>query len=98
MSDGRFFLYILTNRPKGVLYVGVTGDLSRRLSEHKSKVLPGFTRTYGVTHLVYMEEYSSILDARARERTVKRWRRTWKIDLVEKLNPDWLDLSDQLAM
>ena len=98
MAAQRFFVYILSNRPKGVLYVGVTGDLLRRVAEHKRKYVAGFTRDYGVTNLVYFEEYASILEARARERTMKRWRRAWKISLVETMNPDWKDLSDQLAL
>ncbi len=80
-----FSVYILTNRRRGVLYVGVTNDLARRISEHRQKVVPGFTKTYGVTQLVYFEEHASILEARARERTLKRWRREWKFDLVETL-------------
>jgi putative endonuclease len=88
--SGRFFVYILANQPRGVLYIGVTND--------KGKLAPGFTRTYGVIMLVYYEEYSSILEARAREATLKRWRRAWKIELVDKFNPDWRDLSDELAL
>jgi putative endonuclease len=81
-----------------VLYVGVTSDLVRRLTAHKGKTVPGFTRTYGVVLLVYYEEYSSILEARAREAILKRWRRAWKFELIEKLNPDWLDLSGELTL
>jgi putative endonuclease len=80
----------------GTLYVGVTNDLARRMSEHKAKLVPGFTRQYGVSLLVYFEAYDSILEARAREYSLKRWRRAWKIQLIEKLNPAWHDLSDQL--
>ncbi len=94
----RFFVYLLTNRPKGVLYVGVTNDLVRRVSEHKGKYVSGFTNNYGVSRLVHFEEYSSVFEARARERTLKRWHRAWKIELVEKSNPNWLDLPEQLAM
>jgi putative endonuclease len=94
----RFFVYILTNGPRGVLYVGVTNDLIRRLSEHKAKLVPGFTRNYGVVMLVYYEEHSSILEARAREAMLKRWRRAWKIELVDKFNPSWRDLADELAL
>src|SRR5438093_11737580 len=94
----RFFVYVLANRPRGVLYIGVTNDLIRRLVEHKAKLVPGFSKTYGVVRLVYYEEYSSILEARAREATLKRWRRAWKIELVGKFNPDWRDLSDELAL
>jgi len=98
VMGNRFFVYILTNCKRGVLYVGVTNDLVRRLSEHKGKVVPGFTSKYGLTMLVYYEEYSSILEARDRERVLKRWRRAWKFDLIEKLNPDWRDLTDDLAL
>ena len=94
----RFFVYVLANRPFGVLYIGVTNDLIRRLVEHKAKLVPGFSKTYGVVRLVYYEEYSSILEARAREATLKRWRRAWKIELVGKFNPDWHDLSNELAL
>jgi putative endonuclease len=72
----RYFVYIVSNRRYGVLYVGVTNDLIRRISEHRQKLVPGFTKTYGVTQLVYFEEYSSIGEARAREHSMKRWRRT----------------------
>ena len=75
-----YYVYILTNRRRGVLYVGVTNDLVHRVTVHKQMVLPGFTKTYGVILLVYYEEYPSILEARARERALKRWRREWKIE------------------
>ena len=94
--DKLFFVYILTNRPRGVLYVGVTGDLARRTAEHKAKLAPGFSERYGLVHLVYYEEYPSIISARARERLLKRWRRAWKLALVEETNPDWRDLADEL--
>lgn len=87
--ERRYFVYILANRPRGVLYVGVTNDLVRRVAEHKAKLVPGFTRSYGVINLVYYEEYASILQARARERSLKRWHRPWKFELIEKLNPNW---------
>jgi putative endonuclease len=92
----RFFVYILASKRNGTLYVGVTNNLARRISEHKAKLVPGFTRQYGVDLLVYFEAFDSILEARAREHSLKRWRRAWKIDLIEKLNPDWRDLTDQL--
>ena len=94
--DAPFFVYILASRKNGTLYVGVTNDLARRVSEHKAKIVPGFTRQYGVDRLVYFETFDSILDARAREHALKRWRRAWKIALIEKLNPEWRDLSEQL--
>jgi putative endonuclease len=94
----RFFVYVLSNRRRGVLYVGVTSDLIRRLFEHKAKLVPGFTKTYRIVMLVYYEEYSSILEARAREATLKRWRRAWKMELIDKFNPDWRDLAEELAL
>jgi putative endonuclease len=97
-KNKRFFVYVLSNQRRGVLYVGVTNDLIRRLSEHKAKLVPGFTKANGVVLLVYYEEYSSILEARAREATLKRWRRACKIELVDKFNPDWRDLTDELAL
>jgi putative endonuclease len=94
----RFFVYILANRRRGVLYVGVSNNLVRRVGEHKAKLVPGFTKAYGVVLLVYYEEYSSILEARAREAVLKRWRRAWKFALIEKLNPEWRDLAEELAL
>jgi putative endonuclease len=94
---GSYFVYILASRRNGTLYIGVTNDLARRMSEHKAKLVPGFTRKYGVDKLVYFEEYASVLEARARERSLKRWQRAWKIALIEKMNPQWRDLTDELA-
>jgi len=94
--DTPFFVYILASQRNGTLYIGVTNNLPRRVAEHKAKLVPGFTRKYGVDLLVYFEAFDSILEARAREHAMKRWRRAWKIKLIEKLNPDWLDLSGQL--
>jgi putative endonuclease len=93
---GRYFVYILSNRRYGVLYVGVTNNLIRRMSEHQQKIVPGFTSSYGVTELVYFEEYSSIQDARQREHSLKRWHRKWKLDLVDGFNPQWRDLTGNL--
>ena len=94
MTD--FFVYILASRYRGTMYVGVTNDLSRRMSQHKSGAVPGFTKRYKVCQLVYCEQYASILDARARERALKRWHRDWKFKLNEAHNPDWQDLTNQL--
>jgi putative endonuclease len=94
--DVPFFVYILASKRNGTLYIGVTNQLARRLSEHKAKLVPGFTRKYGVDQLVYFEAFDSILEARAREHSLKRWRRAWKIALIEKLNPYWRDLTDEL--
>jgi putative endonuclease len=95
--DAQFFVYILASKRNGTLYVGVTNNLPRRVAEHKAKLVAGFTRQYGVDQLVYFEAFASILEARAREHSLKRWRRAWKIELIEKLNPDWRDLSHELS-
>jgi len=91
----RYYVYILANRRYGVLYVGVTNDLLRRMMQHRTRVVPGFTKEYGVVRLVYFEEYASIAEARTRERSLKRWRRAWKLALVDKLNPEWRDLTEE---
>ena len=93
-----YFVYILANRRRGVLYVGVTSDLHRRITQHKAQVVPGFTREYGVIILAYYEEYASILEARSREANLKKWRRAWKIGLIESINPEWRDLAEELAL
>jgi putative endonuclease len=91
-----FFVYILASQRNETLYVGVTNDLARRITEHKAKLVPGFTRKYDVGRLVYFELFDTILEARAREHSLKRWRRAWKVALIEKLNADWRDLSEEL--
>ena len=91
-----FFVYILASRRNGTLYIGVTNNLARRIAEHKAGFVRDFTRQYKVYQLVYFEQFESIRDARAREHAMKRWRRAWKIELIEKLNPDWRDLSHEL--
>jgi putative endonuclease len=94
----QYFVYILTNRPRGVLYVGMTNDLLHRLEQHRSKSVPGFTLSYGAFLLAYYEQYESLIESRARERTLKRWRRAWKLELIEKMNPEWRDLAGELAL
>ena len=93
---GSYYVYILASHRNGTLYVGVTNDLARRMGEHKSKAAPGFTREYDVDRLVYFEVYSSIIEARETE--TRCWRRDWKIDLIEKSNPSWRDLSQDLSL
>src|SRR5579872_6618576 len=92
----RFFVYILTSRRNGTLYVGSTSNLIKRITEHKSKIIPGFTEKYNITRLVYFEEHQNIEEMARRERRLKNWCRKWKLDLIEKMNPDWNDLSDSL--
>jgi putative endonuclease len=88
--------YILASGRNGTLYHGSTNDLSKRVWEHKSKLTPGFTSRYGVTKLVYYKHYDLLMDARAREYKVKRWRRAWKLQLIEAMNPIWRDLYYEL--
>ena len=95
MSES-FYVYILASCYRGTLYVGVTNDLARRVGEHKAGHIAGFTKKYKTNKLVYAEPYASILDARTRERVLKRWRRQWKFKLIEADNPSWRDLSDEL--
>jgi putative endonuclease len=91
------YVYILSNRKYGVLYVGFTNDLARRVYEHKSRATPGFASDYGATRLVYVEEYQTAPEGRARERSLKRWRRAWKLKLIDDLNPTWRDLAEEIA-
>jgi putative endonuclease len=88
--------YMLASARNGTLYVGSAVDLSFRIYEHKEKLRPGFTSTHGVTMLVWYEHYPSLIEARHREYAIKKWRRAWKIALIERMNPDWRDLYDEL--
>jgi len=95
MAEG-YWVYILASQRNGTLYVGVTNDLSRRVYEHKLAAVPGFTAKYGVKTLVWFEFQDSIAEAIAREKRLKRWRRDWKLALIEAMNPDWNDLYETL--
>jgi len=88
-----YYVYILASAKNGTLYIGVTDDLRRRITEHKEGLVEGFTTRYDVKALVYFEETSSIEDAIAREKQLKHWNRAWKVELIEKNNPGWRDLS-----
>lgn len=87
-----YYIYILANKPYGTLYVGVTNNLSRRVWEHKQDFIKGFTEQYRIHNLVYFEETCEIEEAIIREKQLKKWRRQWKIELIEKHNPNWDDL------
>ena len=89
--------YILTNRPNGILYVGVTNDLIRRVFEHRSGFVDGFTKRYGLKRLVYFEQYDDIRTAIQREHNIKHWSRTWKVRLILRDNPEWKDLYDTIV-
>lgn len=92
-----FFVYILTSKPYGTLYIGVTSDLLKRIWEHKNKVVPGFTKQYGVDRLVWFEAYETREAALHREKQIKEWKRDWKINLIERENHHWVDLSSTLS-
>lgn len=90
------YVYILASRRNGTVYTGVTSDLARRVYEHREGRTPGFTRTYGVKRLVWYGTFSSIHDAIHAEKQIKRWRRSSKLELIEKMNPQWVDLYETL--
>ncbi|NNC36716.1 MAG: GIY-YIG nuclease family protein [Hyphomonadaceae bacterium] len=90
-----FYVYMVTNKPNGTLYIGQTDDLSKRAFEHKTKVYPGFSRKYGCTKLVWFERHETRASAVLRETRMKEWKRSWKIRRIMKLNPDWNDLSEE---
>ncbi len=90
------YVYILASRKHGTLYIGVTRDLIKRVFEHKSGFVPGFTRQYNVKHLVWYQHCESIISAIQREKQMKAWRRDWKIELIERSNPHWHDLYPAL--
>ena len=91
------FVYIMTNKPDGTLYVGVTNDLVRRVYEHRTHAVKGFTDRYNLERLVWYEPHDSPSEAIRREKALKRWHRAWKIDLIEAANPGWRDLWDEIV-
>ncbi|MDX3900579.1 MAG: GIY-YIG nuclease family protein [Sphingobium sp.] len=88
------YTYIMTNKPRGVLYIGVTADLAARVDQHKRGAGSAFCRKYNLTRLVLAEPHDDIFSAIAREKALKAWKREWKIGLIEESNPDWRDISD----
>ncbi|MCP5404823.1 MAG: GIY-YIG nuclease family protein [Pseudomonadaceae bacterium] len=90
------YVYILTNRPDGILYVGVTASLHKRMQEHRDGVYEGFSKKYGLKTLVYWEEFADIRDAIAREKQIKKWNRAWKVGLILQTNDAWEDLYETL--
>lgn len=90
------YVYILASRANGTLYIGVTSRPIERIADHREKRVPGLMRRYGVTRLVYWERHDRVIDAIAREKQLKNWRRAWKIALIEHVNPDWRDLWFEL--
>jgi putative endonuclease len=95
MAD--YYVYILTNKPRGTLYVGVTNDLVRRVYEHREGVVPGFTTRYELKQLVHFERYDTPTLAIQREKNIKHWSRAWKLQLVNSSNPQWRDLYNDIT-
>jgi putative endonuclease len=91
------YAYILASAPNGILYVGVTSDLGRRIYEHRNELVPGFTKKYAIKRLVYFEQYADIQTAIQREKNIKHWSRAWKVGLIIARNPDWSDLYDSIT-
>ncbi len=92
------WVYIMTDAPSGTLYVGVTAHLAARVLQHREGRGSEFCRDWGLTRLVYVEEHASITDAIAREKTLKKWKRAWKLNLIGRMNPDWDDLFEAINM
>jgi putative endonuclease len=97
MGARSFYVYILASHIGGTLYIGVTNDLIRRVAEHKLKIAESFTKRYEVARLVYFECFDQIEHAIHREKRLKKWPRAWKISLIEKDNPNWIDLYPEIA-
>ena len=91
-----YWVYILCSKRNGTIYVGVTNDIARRVYEHKKKLVEGFTKKYEIDKLVYAEECNDVDAAIRREKCIKEWKRKWKLDLIEKNNPEWSDLYDKI--
>ncbi len=92
-----YYVYIVTNKPRGTLYVGMTNNLVRRGYEHRNGLIDGFTKKYKLKRLVYFEVFNCVEDTILREKRLKKWNRQWKIELIEKVNPEWIDLYEQLV-
>lgn len=95
--DKKFCVYILASKQNGTLYTGVTSDLPGRIWQHKNKVVGGFTAKYSVSRLVYVEVHESAESAIRREKQIKKWNRAWKLQIIEKVNPTWRDLYDEIV-
>ena len=92
----QYYVYILASKKNGTLYIGVTSDLVKRCYEHKHDLVEGFTKKYQVHTLVYYETHDNAIEAITREKQIKKWNRSWKIRLIEEMNPDWRDLYDEI--
>jgi putative endonuclease len=92
-----FYVYILCSKQNGTLYIGVTSDLVERVYEHKNNLVDGFTKKYGVHRLVWYETHDSAENAITREKQIKKWKRAWKLNLIERINPKWIDLYESIC-
>lgn len=92
-----YYVYIVTNKPNGVLYIGVTNHLIRRVYEHKNHLGKGFTNKYNLEELVWFEQSEDVNAAIAREKQLKNWHRKWKVELIEQMNPNWIDLYKSIV-
>ena len=91
-------VYLLASRRNGTLYVGVTSDMIGRIYQHREGLVPGFTRDYGVKMLVWFEQHATMEEAILREKRIKKWNRAWKLELIERMNPDWRDLAEDFGL
>ena len=92
-----YYVYILASRKDGAIYVGITNDIVRRIYEHRTKAAPGFTSKYNIARLVWLEIYEDPISAISRERELKKWKRAWKVQLIEGQNPQWEDLYESIC-
>lgn len=95
--EKEFYTYILASKRNGTLYIGVTSNLPERIWQHKNNLVDGFTKKYGVKNLVFYEQYADAYSAIAREKRLKEWKRQWKLELIEKFNPNWVDLYESIV-
>ena len=96
MNSNHYYVYILASKPYGTLYIGVTNDLVRRVWEHKNDFVERFTKKYSVHYLVYYEQCEDAESAITHEKQMKKWKRRWKLELIEKTNPNWKDLYHEI--
>ncbi|MFO7715543.1 GIY-YIG nuclease family protein [Desulfosarcina sp.] len=96
MPDKQYYVYILCNKRNGTLYIGITSNLIKRIWQHKNSLVEGFSKQYGLKNLVYFEAYKDVEEAILREKRLKKWNRDWKINLIEKNNPNWEDIYQRL--
>ncbi|AUD79607.1 endonuclease [Kangiella profundi] len=94
--DKQFYVYVMASKKNGTLYIGITSNLVKRVWEHKNNAVEGFTKKYEVHQLVYYEQHESSYSAIQREKRLKEWKRKWKLDLIEGMNPEWKDLYDEI--